>query len=285
MAMEPDSERDAALTKLSERIHTISTSTIRSRSATKAIRLDGLLRAPNGDEIIFDVSCCHPTIKKYIRPEYRRVQLLQAATDSKDVKALQTSIALQKLDNTKHDKYALIRAILRKQKLDGARSTIPRYISVLSTTLGEWNDGTTFLQEWLTARYKEKLAREGERHDSADPDLLAGDFRYRFRLRVLIGIAAGLAEQLLAAGLPGSCCKARSYSHQIHDISDHDSDSDVSDSLPATAAPSPNKSSSDSDTDTARVSDEQILQLLEEADRIANSKQSSVDAERAITLT
>ena len=63
------------------------------------------------------------------------------------------------------------------------------------------------LQEWLVARYRARVEREGDRDDGLSPATLAARFRNEFRGRMLTAMAKGQARMMMSAGLPSSSCK------------------------------------------------------------------------------
>ena len=58
------------------------------------------------------------------------------------------------------------------------------------------------MQEWLTAKYRERLILEGDRDDGEKLEDLTAAFRGEFRSSLLVAMYKGLAYMLLAAGLP-----------------------------------------------------------------------------------
>ena len=108
----------------------------------------------------------------------------------------------------KHSHYAPMLAVARKQKTDGRRLRVPRFVPMIVSTHMEFGKGVQFVQEWLCERYRNKLTAAGERSDGERiPDLVAS-FRSRFRFKLIMAIAKGLATRLLDTGLPGSCTRA-----------------------------------------------------------------------------
>ena len=110
----------------------------------------------------------------------------------------------------KHDVYSPLMAIAAKQHLDGKRVVLPSFLAVVGTTHGELGAESIHLIENLTACYREKLDREGERPDGQKPTDLTANFRTRCRFGLLCAIADGHAMMLTAAGLPSSSCKKHS---------------------------------------------------------------------------
>ena len=120
-----------------------------------------------------------------------------------------------------------------------------------------WRDVERPYLSISTARYREKLLREGDRDDGKVSDLTPA-FRANLRVSVCVAIARGMAMQLLAAGLPGKCTR------------------NAPALLPTPTKP--NDSSSDDD-DLPKVTDEEILQLIALADENEACDGSGVDAD------
>ena len=66
------------------------------------------------------------------------------------------------------------------------------------------------MQEWLTAKYRERLMLEGDRDDGEKLEDLTAAFRGEFRSSLLVAMCKGLADMLLAAGLPFAVKSGRS---------------------------------------------------------------------------
>jgi hypothetical protein len=146
-------------------------------------------------------------------------------------------------------------AIAKKQHLDGLRSCPPSFLAAAVTTSGELSKDFLFLHQWLTARYREKLMREGDRDDGMKVHDLTPAFRANLRVSICVpvAIARGMAMQLLAAGLPGKCTR----------------------NAPA-LLPTPDLGAEiEGDSD----SDEQILQLLADADDEAKESDNTTAIE------
>ncbi len=58
------------------------------------------------------------------------------------------------------------------------------------------------MQEWLTAKFRERLMLEGDRDDGEKLEDLTAAFRGEFCSSLLVAMYKGLADMLLAAGLP-----------------------------------------------------------------------------------
>ena len=99
-------------------------------------------------------------------------------------------------------------AVARKQKTDGRRSAVPQFVPMIVTTHMEFGKGVITVQEWLYERYRRKLTVAGDRKDGEKTADLVASFRARFRFRLIMAIAKGLATKLLDTGLPGSCTRA-----------------------------------------------------------------------------
>ncbi len=62
--------------------------------------------------------------------------------------------------------------------------------------------GAVRVQEWLTSEYRERLLLEGDRDDGEKLEDLTTAFRGEFRSTLLGASCKGLADRLLAAGMP-----------------------------------------------------------------------------------
>jgi hypothetical protein len=107
----------------------------------------------------------------------------------------------------KHDVYAPLMTVALKQVSDGRRGRKPIFLAATASTLGEMGRESVQLQEFLTSTYGRKLAREGPREDGQDIKKLTAAFRTKFRTRVLVSVAKGLAMQIWSSGLPSSSCR------------------------------------------------------------------------------
>ena len=112
------------------------------------------------------------------------------------------SAGLMAVHQKKLDRYALLAALAERQVLDGLRNAVPAILPVAVSTHGEFCPGAVHVQEWLTAKYRERLILEGDRHDGEKLEDLTAAFRGEFRSSLLVAMCKGLADMLLAAGLP-----------------------------------------------------------------------------------
>ena len=76
----------------------------------------------------------------------------------------------------KHTMYAPLVAIAAKQKLDGKRAVTPRFFAAVCSMLGEYGQDTFKLSELITAGFKEKMVRMGDRCDGHKPAWLSACF-------------------------------------------------------------------------------------------------------------
>ena len=173
----------------------------------KGLRIDVRLRDGfTGKEWWCDTTCIHPTAASHIGEEISGPRASAAAplTTRARTKAGASSGQTQ----LKHDVYGPLMAMATKQHLDGKRLVLHKFLAVvLGTTHGELGKETIHLVEALTACYRERLDREGERPDGNKPEDLCKSYRTRFRQGLLMAIAQGHAQMLTAAGLPSSSCK------------------------------------------------------------------------------
>ena len=86
--------------------------------------------------------------------------------------------------------------------LDKLRAAAPVILPVAISTHGELCPGAVRIQEWLTAKYRERLVLEGDRDDGEKLEDLTAAFRGEFRSSLLVASCKGLADMLLAAGMP-----------------------------------------------------------------------------------
>ena len=100
------------------------------------------------------------------------------------------------------------------------------------STHGEFCPGAVRVQEWLTGKYRARLLLEGDRDDGEKTEDLTAAFRREFRASLLVASCKGLADMLLAAGMPfagkrapgwSSASGGRAYAHhhQHHHPHDH----------------------------------------------------------------
>ena len=62
------------------------------------------------------------------------------------------------------------------------------------------------LSELITAAFKEKMVRMGDRCDDQTPAWLSAAFRNKLRTSIQFAVGKGLANMLLYSGLPSSSC-------------------------------------------------------------------------------
>jgi hypothetical protein len=112
------------------------------------------------------------------------------------------SVGLMAVHQTKLDRYALLAALTERQALDGLRTAAPTILPVAVSTHGEFCPGAVRLQEWLTSKYRARLLLEGDRDDGEKTEDLTAAFRREFRSSLLVASCKGMADMLLAAGMP-----------------------------------------------------------------------------------
>merc|ERR1719273_2411245 len=95
----------------------------------------------------------------------------------------------------------------KKQALDGTRAKTPTFIAAVAATFGELGVETINLQEFLTNAYAKKLAKEGNRDDGFSIETLTAAYRNKFRNRIQVAIAKGIATMINTCGLPAAVCK------------------------------------------------------------------------------
>jgi len=112
------------------------------------------------------------------------------------------SAGLIAVHQKKLDRYSLLAALAERQVLDGLRAVAPVILPVAVSTHGEFCPGAVRVQEWLTSKYRERLLLEGDRDDGEKLEDLTAAFRGEFRSSLLVASCKGLADMLLAAGMP-----------------------------------------------------------------------------------
>ena len=80
------------------------------------------------------------------------------------------------------------------------------------STHGEFCPGAVRVQEWLTGKYRARLLLEGDRDDGEKTEDLTAAFRREFRASLLVASCKGLADMLLAAGMPVAGTRAPGWS-------------------------------------------------------------------------
>ena len=115
--------------------------------------------------------------------------------------------ALQDQTQSKHNQYAPLVTIAKKQAIDGKRLSEPRFVAAAMSTAGEMGLETIQLQEWLTASYARMLGTQPKRDDGIGTKKLTAVFRNKLRNRLAIAVARGQARMCLSAGLPASSCR------------------------------------------------------------------------------
>ena len=98
----------------------------------------------------------------------------------------------------------------RKQFQDGRRAQEPVFLAAVATTYGELGTDTVRLQEFIVAAYGRHIARQGDPEDGSKLQDRTSDFRQKFRQRIIMAVAKGLAHMLNQCGLPRQSCKKNS---------------------------------------------------------------------------
>ena len=151
----------------------------------------------------------HSTCKSRVAAEYKRaLENQKAELETKKRVRSQYLIgkAVEDQSALKHTMYAPLVAIAAKQKLDGKRAVTPRFFAAVCSTLGEYGQDTCKLPEFITAAFKEKMVRMGDRCDDQKPAWLSAAFRNKLRTSIQFAVGKGLANMLLYSGLPSSSC-------------------------------------------------------------------------------
>ena len=86
------------------------------------------------------------------------------------------SAGLMAVHQTKLDRYSLLAALAERQVLDKLRAAAPVILPVAISTHGELCPGAVRVQEWLTAKYRERLVLEGDRDDGEKLEDLTAPF-------------------------------------------------------------------------------------------------------------
>ena len=106
----------------------------------------------------------------------------------------------------------MLAALTERQVLDRLRTAAPIILPVAISTHGEFCPGAVRMQEWLTGKYRERLLLEGDRDDGEKTEDLTAAFRREFRSSLLVASGKGLADMLLAAGMPFAGKRAHGWS-------------------------------------------------------------------------
>ena len=194
-------EREAKQRELGEQLETL----MESIEDGGGLRLDGTLsHLPSGEQIWYDTTTVHTTCHTKLTKELTLTRKRQAA--GKEGKNMQ-SAGLMAVHQAKLDRYALLAALAERQALDGLRAAAPTILPVAVSTHGEFCPGAVRVQEWLVGKYRERLRLEGDRDDGEKTEGLTAAFRQEFRASLLVASSKGLADMLLAAGMPftGKC--------------------------------------------------------------------------------
>jgi hypothetical protein len=199
-------EREAKQRELSVQLKAL----VESVEDGAGLRLDGTLsHLPSGEQVWCDTTTVHTMCSTKLMAELALTRKRQAADkESKDMQ----SAGLMAVHQTKLDRYALLAALAERQALDGLRSTAPIILSVAVSTRGEFCPGAVRMQEWLTGKYRARLLLEGDRDDGEKTEDLTAAFRREFRASLLMAFCKGLADMLLAAGMPFAGKRAPGWS-------------------------------------------------------------------------
>ena len=197
-------EREAKLRELDERTQLL----LDSIEDGCGLRLDGTLsHPPSGQQIWYDTTTVHTTCRSKIKKELVLTRNRRAA--GKEGKDMQ-SAGLMAVHQKKLDRYSLLAALAERQVLDGLRAVAPVILPVAVSTHGEFCPGAVHVQEWLTSKYRERLVLEGDRDDGEKLEDLTAAFRGELRSSLLVASCKGLADMLLAAGMPFAVKKGNS---------------------------------------------------------------------------
>ena len=189
---------------------------LHERHKTKGLRIDVQITDPySGEQRWVDTTCIHPTCKTRISSEFKcTIQKLQAQEKARTDNVMDPMdrkqwYAVNAQTSRKHAVYAPLMTVALKQFADGRRSRKPIFLAAVVSSLGELGRESVQLQEFLTAAYGRKLARDGPRDDGQNPKVLTGRFRNKIRTRFIIAVAKGVAMQIWSTGLPASSCRKR----------------------------------------------------------------------------
>ena len=198
----PSAERDAKLDTIKNACHAME-----QKSRTKGLRIDLSISDPETQkEMYVDTTCIHPTCQSRLPAEHKQLTNWLASNQQEPTPA-PTSQAV--LDQTahKHSVHAKLVTIAAKQAADGKRPHPPKFFAATVSTYGEFGPDLLALQERLTAAYGRRLLREGPRDGGTQRQALTATFRNKFRFRVLIAVARGVAKMCNEVGLDKKSCK------------------------------------------------------------------------------
>ena len=195
-------------------------------SDTKGLRIDVALSRPHdqsaGSVLWVDVTSVSSTCQTRIDAELKdicekKVFMSKSEQASKPLADIDWGgHALKQQEQHKRNVYAPLMAVAAKQLLDNRREVAPIFLAPAISTLGEFSEDCIKLQEWLLTTYKMKLAREGPRDDGQSANQLTAAFRQQIRQGLIVAVAKGQGQMLLAAGLPAQCCKRNLTSLSPH---------------------------------------------------------------------
>ena len=195
-AVLPSTEREAKQHELGEQLETLMVSI----ADGAGLRLDGTLsHLPSGEQVWYDTTTAHTACSTKLTAELALTRKRRLA--GKEGKDMQ-SAGLLTVHQNKLDRYALLAALVERQVLQGLRTAAPSILPVAVSSHGEFCPGAVRLQEWLVGKYRARLRLEGDRDDGEKLESLTADFRREFRSSLLVASCKGLADMLLAAGMP-----------------------------------------------------------------------------------
>jgi hypothetical protein len=172
------------------------------KSAKQGRRMDVQIIDPHtGDEVWVDPTCTHTTGATKLAAERKETKRRLEMEDAKEAAAT-PSAAVKAANKKKLETYALMLSIAEQQVAKGLRSKAPQFYPAVVSTHGEFCEGLLGLQEWLTNKYRARIEREGHRDDGSKANDLTARFRNSFRSSMLLAVAKGQADMLLASGLP-----------------------------------------------------------------------------------
>ena len=108
--------------------------------------------------------------------------------------------ATSKVAAFKRNKYKALELAGRRQCENGDRlGGLPQFVPLVVSTLGQFH-GLRPISTTLCAAYRRKLEAEGPRHDDSTPAELVTAFKRALRTSLLVAVARGQAQAMLATG-------------------------------------------------------------------------------------
>jgi hypothetical protein len=176
------------------------------------LRVDGLLVAPDGSDVWFDVTMYHPTAagrrasqvawhKGRVKAEKRAYD---AGLEPPGADDRVPSPAMAKAVAEKHAKYAPIVHTAELQRLirgGGVRRKGPTFWAPAMSHSGEMSSDMFQLIDWITAIRKQAARKGHTLYDGRAPSKVAAEFRKSLKDAVQVTVARTIGHMIAATGL------------------------------------------------------------------------------------